>query len=101
METTHMEKIVSAFDARRQFGKVLDTVAGKGDSVVVERHGQAVAAVVPIERYNQWKQERERFLEALDTAQLHADLSPEEAERVALEVVAQARLARRQHNAVR
>jgi len=96
-----MEKTVSAFDARRQFGKVLDAVAGKGDSVVVERHGQAVAAVVPIERYNQWKQERERFLDVLDKAQMHADLSPEEAERIALEVVTAARLVRRQHGPVR
>lgn len=48
-----MEKTVCAFEARRQFGKILDAVAGKGDSVIVERHGEPAAAVVPIERYNQ------------------------------------------------
>ena len=96
MRRRRLETTISAFEARRKFGKVLDAVAGKGDSVVVERHGLAVAAVVPIERYNQWKLERERFLEVLGKAQTNAGLSPEEAERVSAEVVAAVRAARRQ-----
>src|SRR5436190_771346 len=31
---------------------------GRGDRVLVERHGEPVAAVVPIEVYQQWKQAR-------------------------------------------
>ena len=35
-----MEGKIAAFDARRQFGKVLNQVATKGDHYVVERHGE-------------------------------------------------------------
>jgi len=52
-----MEKMVGAFEARRQLGKILKEVSGKGDRYVVEYHGEPVAAVVPIELYEQWKRE--------------------------------------------
>ena len=46
-----MERTIGAFDARRQFGKVLNDVIAKGDQYVVERHGEPIAAVVPIHIY--------------------------------------------------
>jgi antitoxin (DNA-binding transcriptional repressor) of toxin-antitoxin stability system len=56
-----MEKNIAAFNARRQFDKVLNDVVVRGDRFLVERHGQLVAAVVPIEIYEQWKRQREAF----------------------------------------
>jgi prevent-host-death family protein len=50
-----MEKSIGAYEIRRRLGKVLQEVIGSGDRYVVERHGEPVAAVVPIEVYNQWK----------------------------------------------
>ena len=82
-----MEKRVSAFDVRRGFGQMLQDILKRGDKFVVERHGTPVAVVVPIEVYEQWKQQRERFFETLRTAQAAADLTEEAAARLAVEAI--------------
>jgi antitoxin (DNA-binding transcriptional repressor) of toxin-antitoxin stability system len=86
-----MEKTVSAFEVRRGFGQMVQDILTRGDKFVVERHGTPVAAMVPIEVYEQWKQSRERFFETLRTAQANADLSEEEAAQLAAEAVKAAR----------
>lgn len=82
-----MEKIVGAFEVRRSFGRILQEVAARGDRVVVERHGEPVAAVVPIDVYNQWKRSREQFFERMSRASERANLSPEEADQLAADAV--------------
>jgi prevent-host-death family protein len=76
------EKTIGAFEARRQFGKVLQDVLAKGDKFVVERNGEPIAAVVPIQLYRQWKQRREAFFaqmrEAAVRSQQHEAMSEEE-----------------------
>jgi prevent-host-death family protein len=47
-----MEKTIGAFEVRRSLGRILQDVAANGNRVVVERNGQPVAAVVPIDVYN-------------------------------------------------
>ena len=86
-----MEKRVSAFEVRRSFGQMLQDILKQGDKFVVERHGAPVAVVVPVEVYEQWKQQRERFFETLRTAQAAADLTEEDAARLAAEAVAAVR----------
>lgn len=86
-----MEKRVSAFDVRRGFGQMLQDILKQGDKFVVERHGTPVAVVVPIEVYEQWKQNRERFFETLRTAQAASDLAEDEARRLAAEAIEAAR----------
>lgn len=88
-----MEKRVSAVDVRRTFGQMLQDILNRGDRVVVERHGAPVAAVVPIEVYEQWKQSREHFLETLRVAQAAANLSEEGAAQLAEEAKVAARAA--------
>lgn len=83
-----MEKSLAAFEVRRQFGKVLQEVAAHGDRYVVERHGEPVAAVVPIEVYEQWKRSREAFFAKIDVMARRTNLSPEQAEVEAREAVA-------------
>jgi prevent-host-death family protein len=90
-----MEKMVGAFEARRQLGKILKEVSGKGDRYVVEYHGEPVAAVVPIELYEQWKHEREAFFDELQTIAERANLAPEEADALAQEAIQAVREARR------
>ena len=85
-----MEKIVAAFEARRTFGKILQRVL-QGDKYVVERNGEAVAALVPIEVYEQWKQSRNAFFTKLRAAADKANLGDEEADRLAEEAVKAAR----------
>jgi prevent-host-death family protein len=88
-----MEKTVGAFEVRRSFGRILQQVTVKGDRVVVERHGEPVAAVVPIDVYNQWKRSRAEFFERMRRAAEQADLSPEEADQLAAEAVMAVRAA--------
>lgn len=81
-----MEKIVAAFEARRSFGKMLQRVL-QGDKYVVERNGEAVAALVPIEVYEQWKQSRNTFFAKIRATAKEADLDEAEADRLAEEAV--------------
>ena len=94
-----VEKTVSAFDARRKFGKVLDRVAGGRDSVIVERHGEPVAAVIPIAVYRQMQQQRNearvRLRQRFEETSARANMSPEDADTLITEVVAEVRAARR------
>ena len=82
-----MEKTIGAYDVRRQFGRVLQEVLSRGDRYVVERHGEPVAAVVPIEVYEQWKRARAEFFDGIRQAAERANMSPQEAERLADEAV--------------
>ena len=82
-----MEKTINSFEMRRSFGQILQDVSSKGDKFIVERHGMPVAVLVPITVYEQWKQSRERFFEALHAAQAKADLSEDEAIALAQEAV--------------
>ena len=44
-----MEKIVDATVARRQLGTLLDDVYYKGESIIIERKGKALARIVPLD----------------------------------------------------
>ena len=90
-----MEKTVPAFEARRQFGKMLQDVLSRGDKYVVERHGEPVAAVVPIEVYEQWKRSREAFFTRLKDAAEKSAMIPENADALAEEAVRAVRSGRR------
>lgn len=81
------DKKVGAFEARRQFGQILKRVEVKGDRFVVERHGEPVAAVVPIEIYKQWKKGRTQFFTQIRAAAHTANLSEEEADAVITKVL--------------
>jgi prevent-host-death family protein len=90
-----MEKKISSYEARRQFGKVLRDVE-RGDSYVVERHGEPAAAVVPLQMYERWKRERDEFLKILHEAQQNSleydpTMTEEKAMEIALEAVAEVR----------
>ena len=78
-----MEKSVGAFEIRRQFGRVLQDVAVKGDSYIVERHGEPVAVVVPVDVYEQWKRGRDAFFDRMNLAAERAAMSPAEADELA------------------
>ncbi|MBI2321482.1 MAG: type II toxin-antitoxin system Phd/YefM family antitoxin [Chloroflexi bacterium] len=88
-----MEKIIAAFDARRNFGRILQAVLSRGERFVVERHGEPVAAVVPIEVYEQWKKARGAFFARIRATAQRADLPPDEAEALAEEAVRAVRTA--------
>lgn len=90
-----MEKQLGAFEARRQLGRVLKEVAGKGDRYVVEYHGEPVAAIVPMSLYIQWKTEREKFFDDMRATAERANLAEEEGENLVAEAIAAVRANRR------
>lgn len=82
-----VDKKVGAFEARRQFGQILKEVEIKGGRFVVERHGEPVAAVVPIEIYEQWKKGKQEFFAQIRAAAETANFDEEEAEEVIAKAV--------------
>lgn len=90
-----MERTIGAVDAHHKVGEVLDQVTANGDSYVVERHGQPVAAVVPIQLYEQWRRRRAAFFDQLEAAARRANLSEEEGMALADEAVQAVRAQRR------
>lgn len=82
-----MEKTIGAFEARRQLGRILKDVSGKGEHYVLEYHGEPVAAVVPMALYARWKQRREAFFDRWEEMAATANLSPAEADDLASEAV--------------
>lgn len=93
--STLLEKVASAYEVRRNFGKIIQNVLAKGERYLVQRHGETVAVVVPVAVYEQWQQSRERFFAALRTAQQNATLQPDEAEILAAEAVTAVRRQKR------
>jgi prevent-host-death family protein len=82
-----MEKIIAAFEARRHFGRLLHYVTVRGDKYVIERRGEPVAAVVPIEVYEQWKRARAALFAKWRTPAEDSALSPDGADELAQEAV--------------
>ena len=93
------EESISASDARRRFGELLDTVVAHGGEVVIERRGMPVAVVLPIDTYRQWQRQRDvardRLFESARQSAARANLSPHEADELAAQAVAEVRAARR------
>ena len=57
-----MVRKVTAMKVRDSLGELLDEVYYRGDEVVIERAGRAMAVLVPVGRYEQYRQDRnERF----------------------------------------
>ena len=57
---------VSALRARRNLGQMLDGVHCRGDEYTIERAGKPMAAMVPVEQYEQWRKGREEFFALVD-----------------------------------
>ncbi len=88
------DQTIDAFEVRRQFGKILQKIA-RGNRVVVKWHGDPVAAVVPIELYDQWKRRREEFFEKMRTVSERVNLSEEEAQKVVARAIRAVRTRKR------
>ncbi len=90
-----MKRTISAIEARRNLGELLEGVFYRGDEIIVERAGKPMAMLVPIERYQKVIEAHERFWTTLTTMWAGPPLSEEEAEALALEAVAWARAEKR------
>jgi len=74
---------ISTMDLRARLGDVLDRVRLRFDTFVVERKGEEVAAIVPVERMRRLEEFARRRAEELESFQREAvaRTGPEEIER--------------------
>jgi len=86
-----MERVLGITKAREKFTSIVEQVQYQGDSYIISRHGKPVVAVVPIEVYRSWTRQREEFFDLIRHMQQEANLTPEEADRLAAEAVAAVR----------
>jgi prevent-host-death family protein len=88
-----MPKTVTASEAKNRLGSIIEWVLQSNDVVIVERRGEPKVAMLPIREYEEIQMIREQVrrrdalarLERLrdEVGRRNADLSPEEADRLA------------------
>jgi len=87
-----VRKTVNAVRARGNLGQILEEVYYRGDQYIIERSGKAMAAVVPVEQFEQWRKERDAFFEVVDEIRERNRKVPPE--RIEQDVVTASRAAR-------
>lgn len=74
-----MEKQIGATKVRDTLRNILDEVQYQGDKYVISRHGEPAAVIVPIQIYENWKQQRKRLIELISEVRAaNEDADPEE-----------------------
>jgi len=90
-----MPETISTAHVRQRIGDLLNRVALRHDEFVIERKGQPLAALVPVERLEQMRSFARRHAMDFLEQQKDTPLSPDEATDLALE----AQHVARQHTA--
>jgi len=60
-----MKRRLSAVEARKKLGEILDGVYYRGDEVVIERAGKPLAVVLPVGAYEQYERNRKESWDRL------------------------------------
>jgi prevent-host-death family protein len=77
-----MKRTISAVEARKRLGEVLEGVYYRGDEVIIERAGKPMAVVIPSSRYEVLERNRERLMELIQMNwEKNKDVPSEEIER--------------------
>jgi prevent-host-death family protein len=66
MRTIDVIKKITAMNARKNLGEVLEEVYYKGDQYVIERAGKPMAAIVPLAQLEAWQAQRDQFFTTID-----------------------------------
>lgn len=96
LETNRSPQVLTAMQARKQFGDILNRAAYQGRSVIIERAGKALIAILPIDNYQklveQDKLNRQAILQTMETLQKQfTDMSEVEQDRLIDETIAEVR----------
>ncbi len=98
-----MKRRVTAMEARRRLGELLEGVFYRGDEVVIERAGKVMAVVISEEQYKAINNARDEFMEMVrENWEYNRGVSSEEIEAAieqAIKEVRAERAARRQAKA--
>lgn len=91
-----MKRTVDRQAAQRGLDELLLGIAQRGDEVIIEEAGEPIAVIIPAARYLQIDQAREHLREMYDELRaLGGILDPDEADKIAIEVVDEIRDERR------
>jgi prevent-host-death family protein len=80
-----MPEIISTADVRQRIGDLLNRVALRHDEFIIERKGKPLAALVPVERLEQMRQFARRHALDFLEQQGDADVSEDQATKLAVE----------------
>jgi prevent-host-death family protein len=61
-----VKRRISAVEARKRLGEILEGVYYRGDEVIIERAGKAMAVVIPTSRYEAMERSRERLFQLIE-----------------------------------
>jgi prevent-host-death family protein len=87
-----MKRRVSAVEARKRLGEILEGVYYRGDEVIIERAGKAMAVVISTSRYEAIERSRERLSELVEKNwERNKDIPYEEIERAVQQAVEEVR----------
>jgi prevent-host-death family protein len=87
-----VKRRISAVEARKRLGEILESVYYRGDEVVIERAGKAMAVVIPAERYEAMEKSRERLFELIEKNwERNKDMPYEEIEREVQQAIEEVR----------
>ena len=88
----NVKRTVTALDARRRLGELLESVYHRGDEVVIERAGKPMAVVIPADRYASLERDRERLWKFVEQAQAgNDDLSDADVTKAVDDAISQVR----------
>lgn len=68
-----MPATISATEAKNRFGEVIRRVYRDGETLIVERGGLPVMAIMPVQEYQGQTSKQARFAQAVRTAAQEAD----------------------------
>jgi len=92
-----MARRISAKDARAQFSEILGMVHFGKETVIVEKQGKPVVAIIDIDLYQRWQEEREARFKVFDEVRSKGrGKTPEEVEKDVAEAVSEVRESARQ-----
>lgn len=81
-----MEKVLSSTSTRDSFSAILDEVQFQGDKYIISRKGKPAAVLVPVDVYENWKQNRQQFFDMVRSFQESSgDNDPDEIMELVLE----------------
>lgn len=61
-----MKRTISAVEARKRLGEILESVYYRGDEVIIERAGKPMAVVIPSSRYEAMERDRETIWDMIE-----------------------------------
>jgi len=74
-----MENTIGVTKARENFSDLIERVLYQGDMYIINRHGKPAAAIVPIDVYETWKEQRKALFNTIRKIRAaNPDVDPEQ-----------------------